>query len=103
MVVLHSYLYCEAIPKISQAKGLRDPECGCTFEPFGFIKAVEDGCLECRRALPGETEVLGGFAFRPSLSFKPPPPVWVASAVIGQVASRLPVRMPQNSTAGGDR
>jgi len=28
------------ILKISQTKGLRDPKCGCTFEPFGFIKAV---------------------------------------------------------------
>ena len=38
------------ILKISQAKGLRDPECACTFEPF-FI--------DCRRALPGETGANG--------------------------------------------
>ena len=44
-----------------------------------------------RRALPGETEVLGGvMAFFPtSLNIEPLPPVWVASAVIGQAASRL--------------
>ncbi len=42
-----SYCYSKAIHKISQARGLRDPECGCTFEPFVFI--------ECRRAMPGET------------------------------------------------
>ena len=23
--------------RISQAKGLRNPECGCNFEPFGYI------------------------------------------------------------------
>ncbi|MBA7601435.1 hypothetical protein ES703_08508 [subsurface metagenome] len=28
----------------SQAKGLRDPKCGCIFEPFGFIKEVGDKC-----------------------------------------------------------
>jgi len=33
-----------------------------------------------------------GFNFFPRLIMKPPPPVWAASAVIGQVASRLPVR-----------
>jgi len=44
--------------------------------------------LECRRALPGETEVLEVLRLAPSLNFNPPPPVWVASAVIGQVASR---------------
>jgi len=42
-----------------------------------------------RRALPGETEVLGGLYFLPASSNdSPPPPVWVAPAVIGQVASR---------------
>lgn len=35
------------ILKISQAKsvkGLRDPKCGYSFEPFGFIKAAGNGC-----------------------------------------------------------
>ena len=43
------------------------------------------------RALPGETEVPGVFySFLPTgLNFLSPPPVWIASAVIGQVASRL--------------
>jgi uncharacterized OB-fold protein len=41
-------------------------------------------------APPGETEVPGVLPFRPTgLNTLPPPPVWVASAVIGQVASRL--------------
>ena len=26
--------------KLERAKGLRDPKCGCTFEPFGFIKGL---------------------------------------------------------------
>jgi len=34
-----------------EARGLRDPKCGCSFEPFVFI--------ECRRALPGETRANG--------------------------------------------
>ena len=43
-----------------------------------------------RRALSGETEVLGVLFFSlTSLNVIPPPPVWLASAVIGQVASRL--------------
>ena len=29
------------IPKISQATGLRDPECGCSLSPFNFLEA---GC-----------------------------------------------------------
>jgi len=33
--------YSKAILKISQEKGLRDPKCGCIFEPFGFIRAVK--------------------------------------------------------------
>jgi len=37
----HSYFHSKAILKISQSKGLRDPKWGCTFESFGFIKAVE--------------------------------------------------------------
>ena len=42
-----------------------------------------------RRALPGETEVLGWLLrFSPGLNFESPPPVWAASAVIGQVVSR---------------
>jgi len=41
-----------------------------------------------RRALPGETEVQGFYVFPTSLNILPPPPVWVASTVIGQVASR---------------
>ena len=41
------YYYSKAIQKISQAKGLRDPKCGGSFEPFVFI--------ESRWALPGET------------------------------------------------
>jgi len=42
--VMASYSWSDskAILKISQAKGLRDPKCGCTFEPFGFIKRVGD-------------------------------------------------------------
>lgn len=32
--------YCKVILKISQPKGSK---CGCTFEPFGFIKAVGAG------------------------------------------------------------
>jgi len=43
-----------------------------------------------KRALLGETEVLAVLNFLPtSLNVEPPPPMWVASAVIGQVASRL--------------
>jgi len=38
------------ILKISQGKRFRDPKCGCSFESFVFIK--------CRRALPGEGEML---------------------------------------------
>ena len=42
------------------------------------------------RALPGETEVPVVLNFFPTgLNLFLPPPVWVASAVIGQVASRL--------------
>jgi len=42
------------------------------------------------RALSGETEVPGVSQLFPTgLNFVPPPPVRVASAVIGQVASRL--------------
>jgi len=49
--------------------------------------------LECRRALLGETEVLGLLRLLlASLNIFSPPPVWVASAVIGQVASRLPIK-----------
>jgi len=58
--MLHSYHYSKPVLKISQAKGLRDPECGCTFEPFGFIRTFGD---ECRRALPGETGVPGVLSF----------------------------------------
>ena len=36
------YVYCfRVILKISQATGLRDPECGCSLSPFNFLKA---GC-----------------------------------------------------------
>jgi len=41
------------------------------------------------RALPGETEVLGVLNFSLLAYIFAFPPVWVASAVIGQVASRL--------------
>jgi len=49
---------------------------------------------EVRRALPGETEVLGGLYFLPtSLNDLPPPPVWAASAVIGhEWIPRRPVK-----------
>jgi len=30
---------CKAIIKISQTKGLGDPTCGCTSEPFGIIES----------------------------------------------------------------
>jgi len=36
-MVFYSYFHSKLIPKISQVKGLRDPKCGCSFEPFGFI------------------------------------------------------------------
>ena len=33
------YLCCfRVIPKISQAKGLRDPECGCSLSPLVFLR-----------------------------------------------------------------
>ncbi len=47
----YNYFHFKLILKKRQAKGLRDPECGCTFEPFVFI--------ECRWALPGETSANG--------------------------------------------
>jgi len=37
VMVLRSRPNYKAIIKISQIEGLGDPECGCTFEPFGFI------------------------------------------------------------------
>ena len=41
----------------------------------------------------------GGFTFSPTgLNILPPPPVWVASAVIGQVASRLTRRSDMQKT-----
>ena len=40
------------------------------------------------RALPGETGVLGLLLFHTSLNDLPPPPMWIAPAVIGQVATR---------------
>ena len=49
--VMNNCFLCIVIHKKSQAKGLRDPKCGCTFEPFVFT--------ECRRALPGETRANG--------------------------------------------
>ncbi len=49
--VMNNCFLCIVIHKKSQAKGLRDPKYGCTFEPFVFI--------ECRRALPGETGANG--------------------------------------------
>ncbi len=39
---LFSCYYSKLILKISQPKGSGNPKCGCTFEPFGFIKAA--GC-----------------------------------------------------------
>ena len=33
--------YYKVILKISQATGLRDPECGCSLSPFNFLEA---GC-----------------------------------------------------------
>ncbi|MBA7529815.1 hypothetical protein ES705_22014 [subsurface metagenome] len=42
-----SYFHSKLILKINQIKGLRDPKCGCSFEPFVFT--------ECRWALSGET------------------------------------------------
>ncbi len=49
--MIFSYFHSKLILKKSQAKGLRDPKCGCTFETFVFT--------ECRRALPGETGANG--------------------------------------------
>ena len=45
-MMLSSYFHCKLILKISQATGLRDLDCGCTSEPFGFIKAVASTSLE---------------------------------------------------------
>jgi len=49
--VMNNCFLSKLIHKKSQAKGLRDPKCGCTFEPFVFT--------ECRRALSGETRANG--------------------------------------------
>ncbi len=46
VVVLCSFFSGTAILEVSQAKGLRDPKCGCTFEPFGFIMSVGDKSRE---------------------------------------------------------
>ena len=35
--MLYSYCYFRAVLKINQAKGLRDTEYGCSFEPFVFV------------------------------------------------------------------
>ncbi len=48
---IFSCFHSKLILKKSQANGLRDPKCGCTFEPFVFT--------ECRRALPGEIRANG--------------------------------------------
>ena len=78
--MLNSCFNSRLILDISQTKGLRDPKYGYTFEPFVFI--------ECMRALPGETGVLGVAHSTHWLKFLLSPPVWAASAEIGQVASR---------------
>ena len=40
-MLLYSYSYFRVIPKISQATGLRDLNCGCSLSPLSFPKA---GC-----------------------------------------------------------
>ena len=67
---LSSCVHSKLILKISQAKGLRDPEGGCSFEPFIFI--VQAGSA---RGDQGERTGAGA------------PPV-AALGIIGQVASR---------------
>ncbi len=44
--------YSKVTVKISQIEGLRDPECGCTCEPFGFIKQWSDGIKFEKRGDP---------------------------------------------------
>ncbi|MBA7655200.1 hypothetical protein ES703_63099 [subsurface metagenome] len=36
--MLYSYSYFRVIPKISQATGLGDPECGCSLSPLVFLR-----------------------------------------------------------------
>ena len=55
-MVLFSCFYSKAILKISQIKGLRDPECGYASEPFGFTKAVADEVQERVDSNPEATE-----------------------------------------------
>ena len=64
---LRNYVNCKVTFRISQAKGFRYSNGGCTFEPF-FI--------ECRRALPGETRANGLGAGAPPVA---------ALGIIGQV------------------
>ena len=37
--MLQSCSHFRVIPKISQATGFRDPECGCSLSPFSFLEA----------------------------------------------------------------
>ena len=55
--------------KLEREQRARRPQYGCGFEYFGFIKA-KDMKLECRWALPGETEV-GVFNHFPPISPSP--------------------------------
>ena len=43
----------KAIINISQTKGLGDPKCGYTFEPFGFINGL---IAKGSRKVSGETQ-----------------------------------------------
>jgi len=52
-MVLFSCFYSKAILKVSQIKGLRDPQgVGGTFEPFGFIEAVGMRLNRVRGGMP---------------------------------------------------
>ncbi len=53
----------KATLKISQAEGLRDPKysMGVALSPSALLRRLGMS-LGCRRALPGETEVLGVFS-----------------------------------------
>jgi len=69
--------YCKPLLKISQAKGLRDPDYGCISEPFCFIKVMAGPVRENQGAV---VPIANG------LISKPFPPVTGALGVIGLVA-----------------
>ena len=74
--MMRCYYYFKTISGISQAKGLRDPECGGSFEPFVFI--------ECRRDARGDQGVI---------KLELVPLSCAALGIIGQVGSRLPIKI----------